>query len=87
MWRLRRGDVDSGLVSDLNGEMFGPRDQTVKTAVGAQIGFLHRRGAQESVAEKVRGAIVWAAGASRFVMSERRQCSIASGGLNNAGKM
>jgi hypothetical protein len=57
--------VDSGVVSDLDGVMFAPRDQTVKMAVGAQIGFLHRRSAQESVAEQGRGDSV--------CYSERRQ--------------
>jgi hypothetical protein len=54
MWLWERKDVGSGLRSILDGEMFAPRDQTVKMAVGAQIGFLHRS-AQKSVAEKVRG--------------------------------
>ena len=59
MWLLGREDVDSGLRSILKGEMFAPRDQTVKMAVGAQIGFL-QRSARESVAQKGRGVVVWA---------------------------
>ena len=55
MWWWGRKSVDSGVVFDSNGVMFAPRDQTVKMAVGAQIGFLHRRSAQESVAEQERG--------------------------------
>jgi hypothetical protein len=39
---VRETDVDSELRSILNGEMFAPRDRTVKIAVGAQIGFLQR---------------------------------------------
>jgi ethanolamine utilization protein EutQ (cupin superfamily) len=39
-WWEKRG-VDSRVVSNSNGVMFAPKNQTVKIAVGAQIGFLH----------------------------------------------
>jgi hypothetical protein len=81
MWLWGREDVDSGLRSILKGEMFAPRDQTVKMAVGAQIGFL-QRSAQESVAQKVRGVVVWASCQER---ETGYTYGIASGELN-AGK-
>jgi hypothetical protein len=75
-----RKDGDSGLRSILDGEMFARRDQTVKMAVGAQIGFLHRSAQAEKVRDDSLGEL--------NVKSERRQAwkySIASD-ESNAGK-
>jgi len=59
--------------------MFAPRDQTVKMAVGAQIGFLHTG---VGSGERTNEGRVWARREDLLFSDGRQAYGIASGELN-----